>query len=164
MGLIKRTDIVDFIDTTPNSSTPTWVIVGDGMTTGTWTYEAAETSETYIIHDSATTTIDNYNVSLDGEMKCKKGDGAFDYIDGLRKTRAIGDAAKTHVLSIYKYDVSGESYAAELCEATISISSFGGDGGATPTIGFTIAKNGDPTIGTATITDGEPTFVPDTSL
>jgi len=164
MGLIKRTDIVDFIDTTPTAIEPTWVIVGDGMTTGTWTYEASETSETYIIHDSATTTIDNYNVSLDGEMKCKKGDGAFDFIDGLRKSRAIGDAAKTHVLSIYKYDVTGDEYAAELSDATISISSFGGDGGATPTIGFTIAKNGDPTLGKATISNGEPLFTPESSL
>ena len=161
MALLKRTDIVDFIDTTPTAQTPTWVLVGDGMTTGTWTYEAAETSETYIIHDSATTTIDNYNVSLDGEMKCKKGDGAFDFIDGLRKRRAIGDDAKTHVLSIYKYDVDeNDKYAAEMSDATISISSFGGDGGATPTIGFTIAKNGDPTLGKATINNSTPEFTP----
>ena len=164
MGLLKRTDIVDFIDTTPNSSTHTWAIVGDGMTTGTWTYEAAETNETYIIHDSATTTVDSYNVSMDGEMKCKKGDGAFDFIDGLRQARATGDAAKTYILSIYKYDLVGDDYKAELSDATVTITSFGGDGGATPTIGFTLAKNGDPTKGTASITDGEPTFVEDTSL
>lgn len=161
MGLLKRTDIVDFIDITPTGQSRTWVLLGDGMITGTWTYEAGETSETYIIHDNATTTVDNYNVTLDGEMKCKKGDGAFDYIDGLRRTRAVGSAAETNILSIYKYDVDeNDKYAAETSNATISISSFGGDGGATPTIGFTISKNGDPTIGKATITNGEPAFTP----
>lgn len=161
MGLIKRTDIVDFLDITPTAQNPTWAIIGDGMTTGTWTYDATTTSETYIIHDSATTTLDSYSVTMDGEMKCKAGDEVFDYIDNLRITRAIGDGAKSHVLSIYKYDIeANDKYRAEMNDCTVSISSFGGDGGATPTIGFTIAKNGDPTLGTATISSGTPTFTP----
>lgn len=164
MGLLKRTDIVDFLDVTPSAQTNDWAIVGDGMTTGTWTYDAQTTSETYIINDSATTTVDSYSVSMDGEMKCKKGDEVFDFIDGLRKTRAIGESAKTSVLSVYKYDFTTEggttTYSAEKNDCTVTITSFGGDGGATPTIGFTIAKNGDPVIGTVTMSGGTPTFTP----
>lgn len=161
---IKRTDIVAYIDITPNSS-PTWKIVGDGMTTGSYTYEANEESETYIIHDNATTIVQGYTVSLDGEMKCIKGDDVYDYINGLRYNLAVGDDAATHILLIDKYDeVSTDNFKSQKFDCAISISSYGGDGGATPTIGFKVSLNGDPVNGTSTITSGTPTFSPSGSV
>lgn len=159
--LIKRTDIVTFLDITPTNEQPTWAIVGDGMTTGAISYEAGTTSETYIINDSATTTVDNYNVSFEGEMKCIKGDEVFDYVDNLRITRATGDNAKSHVLNVYKYIVDeGGKYKSEMSDCSITLSSFGGDGGTTPTIAFSINMNGDPTLGLTNIDNGIPTFTP----
>lgn len=161
---VKRSEIALFLDTTP-SSTATWKIVGDGMTTGSYSYEANEESETYIIHDNATTLIQNYTVSLDGEMKCIKGDDVYDYINGLRYNLAVGDDANSHVLLIDKYDeVSTGNFKAQKFDCSISISSYGGDGGATPTIGFKVNLNGDPIQGTATITSGTPTFSPTASV
>ena len=43
-------------------------------------------------------------------------------------------------------------------ECTISIESYGGDGGVTPSITFTIGLNGDPTQGSVTFTGEVPTF------
>lgn len=161
---VKRSEIVMFLDTTP-ASTATWEIVGDGMTTGAYSYEAEEESETYIINDNATTLVQGYNVSLDGEMKCIKGDDVYDYINGLRYNLAVGDDANSHVLLIDKYDeVSTGSFKAQKFDCSISISSYGGDGGATPTIGFKVNLNGDPVQGTATITSGTPTFSPTGSV
>ena len=152
-----------FLNIEPTESAESWALVGNGMTTGSYTYEATETSETYIVNENATTTVDSYALSLDGEMKCIYGDEIFDFINELRRKLATGTDAETSVLLVDKYDVSETNkFKAQKFACSISISSYGGDGGATPTIGFKINVNGDPTNGTVTISDGVPTFTEDT--
>lgn len=151
-----------FLNIEPSEGTETWALVGNGMTTGSYTYEATETSETYIVNDNATTTVDSYALSLDGEMKCIYGDEVYDFINALRYKLATGTDAETTVLLIDKYDVVETSkFKAQKFDCSISISSYGGDGGATPTIGFKINVNGDPVNGTVTISAGKPTFTAD---
>ena len=148
-----------FLNIDPGKEADKWAIVGNGMTTGAYSYEANETSETYIVNDNATTTVDSYAVSLDGEMKCIFGDEVYDYINGLRYKLATGTDAETTVLLVDKYDVTEETkFKAQKFNCSISISSYGGDGGATPTIGFKINVNGDPINGTVTLAEGTPTF------
>lgn len=154
-----------FLNVTPKIQTLSWKLVGNGMTTGSYSYEANETSETYIVNDNATTIVENYALSLDGEMKCIYGDEVYDFINELRYNMATGTDAETKVLLIDKYDVvSSNHFKAQLFDCSISVSSYGGDGGVTPTIGFKINVNGDPTNGTVTISDGVPTFAPSTSV
>lgn len=157
--LVKRPEIVAWLNTTPAGASETWGLVGNGMTSGSYSYEASETSETYIVDENATTTIDNYNVSLDGEMKCLFGDEVYDYINGLRYNLAVGSDAVSQVLLVDKYDVNeSNEYKAQKFNCSVSVSSYGGDGGATPTIGFKINVNGRPENGTVTLTAGKPTF------
>lgn len=160
--LVKRTEIMAFLDITPSAQTNDWALVGNGMTSGSYSYEANETSETYIVDDNATTTVDGYALSLDGEMKCIYGDAVYDFINGLRYDLATGTDAESNVLLIDKYDsTTGSnttSFKAQKFKCSVSISSYGGDGGATPTIGFKINVNGTPTNGTVTMSNGVPTF------
>lgn len=159
---VKRTEIMAFLNTTPSETAETFKIVGNGMTSGSYSYEASETNETYIVDDNATTIIDSYALSLDGEMKCIFGDAVFDYINALRRKMATGTDAVTTVLLVDKYDVDNAgAFKAQKFNCSISISSYGGDGGATPTIGFKINVNGNPTNGTVTIASGVPTFSKD---
>lgn len=156
---IKRTEIIAYLNTTPNEKTETLAVVGNGMISGSYSYDANETSETYIVNDNATVTIDSYAVSLDGEMKCIYGDEVFDYINSLRRKLATGTDAETKVLLIDKYDVDTEgNFKAQKFNCSISISSYGGDGGQTPTIAFKINVNGDPINGTVKMTSGKPVF------
>ncbi len=148
-----------FLNTKPKETTENWGLVGNGMTSGSYTYEAQESNETYIVNDNATTIIDSYAVSIDGEMKCISGDAVYDYINSLRYTLATGTDAETDVLLIDKYDKDTDgAFKAQKFKCSISISSYGGDGGATPTIGFKINVNGDPINGKVTIASGVPTF------
>lgn len=150
-----------FLNVTPDETNETLALVGNGMTSGSYSYEANETNETYIVNDNATTTIDSYAVSLDGEMKCIYGDEVYDYINGLRYKLATGTDAESTVLLIDKYDKNTDnSFKAQKFNCSISISSYGGDGGATPTIGFKINVNGDPINGSVTMTSGKPVFIP----
>lgn len=153
-----------FLNTTPRETKESFKIVGNGMTSGSYSYEASETNETYIVDDNATTIIDSYALSLDGEMKCIFGDSVFDYINELRRKMATGTDAETTVLLVDKYDVDETgAFKAQKFNCSISISSYGGDGGATPTIGFKINVNGNPINGTVTMTNGTPTFTEETT-
>lgn len=165
--LVKRPEIVAWLNTTPSATNPTWKLVGNGMTSGEYSYEAEETSETYIVDEMATTTVDGYALSIDGEMKCIYGDDVYDYINNLRYTLATGSDAETQVLLCDKYDIVDEStpsFRAQVFNCSISISKYGGDGGVTPTIGFKVNANGTPDNGTVTITNKVPTFTSGASV
>lgn len=155
---IKRSEFAAFLNTTP-SATPTYSRMGKGITGQTIAYNPATTSETYIHEDAATTIIDSYAPSINTPQTCYAGEPVFEYVDGLRRSRAVGTDAETDILLVYIYASEGSnSYAAEKCKAAIAIEEFGGDGGAPTSITYTISLNGDPEIGTATISDGTVTF------
>lgn len=158
--LVKRKEIMLYLNTKPSGVTPEWGLYGKKSTTATYTYNPNSTSETYITDDNATVTLDSYNVTIDGNMKCYFGDAIYDFINGLRYNLATGSDAVTKALLIDKYDKSGEdnSFKAQTFDCTISIESYGGDGGVTPSITFTIGLNGDPTQGSVTFAGEVPTF------
>jgi len=148
MPKVKRSEFRIFLDTTP-AATPTWSLVGPGVTTGTVNYNPEVITETYIHEDTATTTLERYAPNVPMEAQCINTDAVFEFIDTLRRTRAIGSAAETDMLMVYMYEtpVSTDQYPAELQPVTIQIDSFGGDGGVTNRINFTIGFRGTPTTG-----------------
>ena len=146
---VKRSQFQSFLDTTPAAS-PTWSLVGKGVTTGTVNYNPETTTETYVHEDTATTTLERYAPNMPVEAQCINGEAIFEFIDNLRRTRAVGTDAETDMLMVYLYEtpVSTDQYPAELQHVSIQIDSFGGDGGVTNRINFTINFIGDPTLGT----------------
>jgi hypothetical protein len=155
MAKVKRSEFKAFLDTTP-ASTPTWSLIGDGVTTGTVNYNPEVTTETYIHQDTGTSTLERYAPNMPVEAQCIEGDAVFEFIDNLRRTRAVGSAAETDMLLVYLYEtpVSTDQYPAELQPVTIQIDSFGGDGGTINRINFTISFRGDPTTGLYDVSAG----------
>lgn len=148
MAKVKRSEFALFINTTP-LSTATYALVGDGVTTGTINYNPEVTTETYIHQDSATTTMERYAPTMPIEATAINGDAVFEFIDNLRRTRAVLTAAETDVLLVYKYEtpVSTDQYPAEKQPVSIQIDSFGGDGGVSNKINYTINFRGSATTG-----------------
>lgn len=167
MKQVKRSEIVGFLDIDKATSiaSANWKLFGNGVTSASYSYNPSTTSETWIVEDNARTTLDSYAVSIDGEQTCLYGDPVYDFINGLRYNLAVGDDAITNLLLVDKYDYTGNGasreYKAQVFSCTIQVESYGGDGGAKPTISYTIGVNGDATNGTVTITDGVPTFTPE---
>lgn len=156
---IKRSLWQNFLDTTPGDGKETYARIGKGVTSQKISYNPQSTTEQYIDEDNATTSVDGYQPSLDGTQTAYKGDGVFEYLDELRKTRALGSALETSVVSVNLYDESGSgTYTAEKSKAVIQLGDFGGDGGGSLQITYTIALNGDPVLGTASVEDGTLTF------
>jgi len=148
MAKVKRSEFRLFLATNPAGS-PTWSLVGDGVTTGTINYNPEASTETYIHQDVATITVEKYAPNMPIEATAVNGDAVFEFVDNLRRTRATLSAAETDALLVYLYEtpVSGDQYPAELQPVSIQIDSFGGDGGVSNKINYTINFRGTATTG-----------------
>ena len=145
----KRSQFMAFLNTTPAADTPNWARFGKGITGQTVNYNPQVTTENYIDQDNADTNVDSYQPQIPTPQTVYKGDPCFDFVDALRKRRAVGDDCKTQVLMVNAYeDAVDGAYSAELNEAAIQIDDFGGEGGQALVINFTVNLNGDPTEGT----------------
>ena len=145
---IKRSEFKTFLNTTPSTSA-TYNVIGDGVTTGTINYNPEVTTETYIDQTSASTEIERYAPVLPIEASAKSGDSVFEFIDTLRKDRATLADAQTDIVNVWLYETPtlGE-YPAEKQTVSIQVDSFGGDGGTAVKLNYTINFIGDPVGGT----------------
>lgn len=157
MDKITRDQFVTYLNTTPKEETPTWARLGIGVTGYAISYNPQITTEKWIIHKSATSSLDSYQRAGDVSQKCYKGDPVFEYMNELRRAGAIGANVQTQVLDIDRYDgTESGAYKATMSEAIIAISSYMGEDAV---IEYTIHYNGDPVQGTVTFADEAPTFV-----
>lgn len=145
---IKRSLFATFLDVDPGYED--WALVGDGVTTATIEYNPEISEEVYIHQDSASVEIERYGARMPLEAVAVLGDDVFDYVDGLRISQAVLNAAHTQAVNVWLYkpvDGKQNTYEAELRDATISIESFGGDGGVANRINYTVHYRGDPVQG-----------------
>lgn len=154
---VKRSDFASFLNT-GNEASPVWSRMGKGITSQKISYNPQTSSETYINEDSATTSVDSYAPTMDAPQTAYAGDPVFDYVDALRQKRAVGVDCETEMLLVYIYDANENKYAAEKQKVAIQIDDFGGDGGASNVITYTLNFIGEATQGTCAIADGTPTF------
>lgn len=161
---IKRSEFATFLNTGTKLS-PTWTRMGKGITSQTVSYNPATTSETYINEDNATTNLDSYAPNISTPQTAYAGEPIFEYVDGLRRNRAVGSQAETEVLLVYIYDEAEGKYSAERNNAVFQVDDFGGDGGSNVVINYTVNLNGDPVQGKAQIAEGgEVTFTANGSI
>ena len=162
---VSREQIATYLDTTPDSAY-TWKILGVGITDYGQDYNPQTTTEKWIIHKNATTTLDSYQIQADASQTCYYGDEVYDFVNNLRRTAGVGSKVVTHVLDIDLYDSTGSgvgtTYAATLYECAVIVRSYAK--GENPHIEYTIHYNGDPVLGTVQISDGVPTFTENVSL
>ena len=154
---IKRSQVASFLNT-GTSAVPVWSRMGKGITEQTIAYNPQTTTENYIHEDSANTSVDSYQVNVSTPQTAYAGEPVFDYVDAIRQNRFVGASAETEILIVYLY--TNAPYKAELNKATIQVDDFGGEGGGSVVLNYTVNLNGDPTIGTVVITEGKPVFTP----
>lgn len=152
---IKTSQYLRFIDTTPSASSPTWKVVGIGVTELATEYNAQVDTEQWIIEDSARNDHTGNQKSSSVTQKCYKGDPEFEFVNAGRDKLNY----KTHILEIDLWDKTGSSYASKMSDGLITISSYSG-----AEIEYDLMFDGDPKEGTSTIADGVPTFVESASL
>lgn len=159
MPKIKRKQLAAFLNT-GTVAVPVWSLIGDGVTSMVIAYNPQTSEETYIHADTGTTDVESYKPNSPVPMTAISGDPVFTFVDNLRKSRAVLDDARAEICLVYLYETpTTGAYPAEKNTCSIQIDDFGGDGGASAVINFTINFIGDPVIGTFNPTTT--TFTPD---
>lgn len=147
MGKIKRSQFRTFLNT-GTEETPVWSLIGDGVTTGAIAYNPKTTEETYIHEDSATTVVESYAPNMPLESIAVGGDEVFEFLDALRKSRSILGSAEAEVINVWMYkEAIGGFYPAERQSVALQIDEFGGDGGSSVKLNYTVSFVGEPTPG-----------------
>lgn len=148
MTKIKRSQVMTFMNTTPSGSA-TYFLIGDGVSSGAIGYNPKVEEVTYIHEDNATTTVESYAPKFPVESIAVSGDEVFEFVDGLRIARAVLADAETDIVNVWAYESGGPTaYPAEKQKVSIQIDEFGGDGGTSTKINYTINFIGDPIAGT----------------
>ena len=148
MAKIKRSQVMTFINTNP-SGVASYFLIGDGVTSGSISYNPKVEEETYIHQDSATVTVESYSPKLSLETSAIAGNEVFDYIDSLRVARAVLAAAQTDIVNVWAYEAGGPTaYPAEKQVVSVQVDEFGGEGGASVKISYTLNFIGDAIAGT----------------
>jgi hypothetical protein len=145
---IKRSLIYSFLNTGTVGS-PTWSLIGDGVTSAKISYNPETTKETYVHLDSASVSVDSYAPTFPLEMTAKNGDAVFEYVDALRKQQAVGAAADTEAVNVWLYKTPALTYyLAEKRSCSVQIDDMGGDAGKPAKLNYTLNYKGDLVVGT----------------
>lgn len=153
---IKRSQFMVLINTTPSAETPTYNLVGDGVTELSVNYGAQTKTEQYINQDSATTDITGYQPTSSVSQTAKKGDPVYEYVNTIRKNRAILSDAYTDIIMADAYEVANGNLTeipAERQPVSISIDTYGGSASDPLSITYAINFRGNSTQGTFNATD-----------
>ena len=143
MAKVKRSQIATFVNSTPSSSTPTYKLLGVGVTTGKVNMNPKTTEETYIHEDTATITVDSYAPTQPVEMTIESTNDVFTFIDGLYANRSVLSDAETYIVEVDYYKSSAASaWPARKQKVSIQIDDKGGDGGQPAKINFTMNHQG----------------------
>lgn len=147
MTKIKRSSFRSFLNVGTFAS-PVWALIGEGVTSGAIAYNPKVEEETYIHQDSATITVESYAPKFPVESVAFADDDVFEFVDTLRKSRGILASAETEVSDVwlYKTPISGY-YPAEKQFCSVQLDEFGGDGGSSTKINYTVNFIGDPVLG-----------------
>lgn len=149
---VKRSQIATYIDTTP-TATPTWALLGIGITSYGIAYNPQINTEKWIIHDNATSTLDSNQKQGDISQKIYKGDPCFEFVNRLRDK--VGGDVQIKILDVDMWGGTGTNYPAKQSEGILAITNYGGEDAV---IEYSIYYNGDPIEGTVTVAEGVPTF------
>lgn len=161
MGKIKRSLIASFLNT-GTAEAPKYSLIGEGVTEQTISYNPQTSEETYIHQDSGNTDIESYKPTINNPMTAIKGDEVFEYVDEVRMKRKVLDEAVTDVVIVYLYkEATGGAYPAEKNQCAVQIDDFGGAGGESAKLNFTLNLQGDPIRGT--FDPSAKTFTPDST-
>jgi len=151
---VKRSQIATFLNTSTTSGA-VYKLVGLGVTTGKVNYNPKTTEETYVNEDTARISVDSYAPTMPIEMTAVPGDPVFDFVESLKKTRAVLSAAETDIVQVDLYKTSsGGAYPAEKQSVSIQIDDWGGEGGKPAKINFTFNYAGNPTQGSYNVSSG----------
>lgn len=159
---VDRDQFLTFLDTTPTGNSPTWAVLGVGVTDYGISYNPQVDTEKWIIEKNARTIHSSNQKQGSVSQTIYKNDPCFEFIQAGRDVLNY----KTHILDIDRWNGTGEgssaTYPAKMSDGIVAITQFMNEDAV---IEYDLYYDGDPVVGTVTISAaGVPTFTPSSSL
>ena len=151
---VNRSQFLTFLDTTPTTETPTWAVLGVGVTEYGIAYNPQVETEKWIVEDNARTIHQSNQKQASVSQKIYKGDPCFEFVEQGRDVLNY----KTHILDVDRWNGSGTSYPAVMNDVIITITNYMGEDAS---IEYDIYYDGDGKKGTVAFTGDVPTFTPE---
>lgn len=141
---IRRSKFALFLDTAPGTDSPVWELIGDGVTEMSISYNPQTSEVIYVNEDSGSTDVESYKPTIAAPMTALAGDPVFEFVDELRIGRKVLSECETNCLMVYLYkpEQTGK-YPAERSRCTVQVDEFGGAGGESTKLNFTLNLCGD---------------------
>lgn len=163
MAKIKRKSMAVFMNTKPSEETPEYNIVGINIPDLSISYNPQTETEQDITQDTGATEVIGYEPNAPVTQQATKGDAVFEFVNEIRRKRAVLSEADTDIVIVDIYDEIGEDsgvYKAQKQKVGIQIDEYGGASTEPLRIGYTLNFKGDPVDGKFTL--ASKTFDPDT--
>ncbi|MEF9968976.1 MAG: hypothetical protein RSD01_04270 [Ruthenibacterium sp.] len=145
---IKRSKLAVFLNTGTTAGKEEWSLVGDGVTEMSIAYNPQTSEVTYINQNSGVTDVESYKPTIATPMTALAGDAVFEFVDSMRMGRKVLSDCMTECLLVYLYkDAVAGGYPAEKNACAIQIDDFGGAGGESAKLNFTLNLQGDAVVG-----------------
>jgi hypothetical protein len=154
MAKIKRSEFATYINIVPGG-TADYALLGVGIVSANINYNPQVLEETYIHQDSGSREVESYQPDMPLEITPDTADEAADFLDTLRKSRAVLGNAETDIINVWLYEAeTSGAYPAEKQNVSVQVDTFGGDGGTAVKGNYTLNYIGDPVAGTFNPTTG----------
>lgn len=151
---VNRSQFLSYLDTTPTANSPTWAILGVGITDYSISYNPQVDTEKWIIEDNARNDHTSNQKQGSVEQKIYKGDPCFEFANAGRDRLNY----KTHILDIDRWNGTGTgtiTYPARMSDAVLVVTE---EMGENATLSYDLYYDGDVVEGSVTFTNGVPTF------
>lgn len=154
---VKRSQFLTYLDTTPGS-TPTYAVLGIGVTDYGIAYNPQVETEKWIVEDNARNDHTSNQKQGSVSQRIYKNDPCFEFVQAGRDELNY----KTKILDIDRWNGVGTQYPATLSDGIITVTQFMNEDAV---IEYDLYYDGDAETGYVTFdSDGVPTFTPNTSL
>ena len=148
---IKRSQWITYIDTKPEGATPTFALLGVGITDYSEEMNPQVTTEKWIVEDNARNDHTSNQKQGSVSQKCYKGDPGFEFANaGIDKLNY-----KTHILDIDSWNGETGKYPAKLNDGILVVTKKGGEDMG---LEYTLYYNGDPVECEVNFVSGVPTL------
>jgi hypothetical protein len=148
--IIKRSQLAEYLNTTPVGTSKTWSRIGFGVEGKSGDYNPEIDERQFIDEDSPNSSIRRYAYSSEFDINAATDSPVFEYLDTLRVSRAIYADAETEYLEVRLYqpvDGKKNTFSATLLNVAIAVNSIGDAAEDPLTLSATVSGRGDPIEG-----------------
>lgn len=149
-GVITREQFQSFMNTTPNTETATYNLIGEGFSELNESLNPKQKDSHYIHNKSGTSSIIGYAPTFDFTAENYGGNPVTEFVAKVGRERLVGTDCETDIVNVnlFEKDTTADTYVAYKQNIAIKVDQVnGGPGGEAMPLTGSLLYKGDPVKG-----------------